>query len=280
MAKLKKTTLEIFREEFLKDGNYTSPPERLAPKRRKSGIFTTMGFTKAVFSVFPSCAWREFVSGVMTQDEWAHYCFPGFTKAEQYGVPVIVDGWKDRRDYDGPVVYLANHMSTLETLLLPAITLTFGPLATVVKDSLSHLPFLRKAAIDMKLIPIGRKSPKEDLMTIFEKGQEALKNNYSILIFPQGARSKLFSSKKFSSIGAKLAEKANVPVVPIAVKTDIQLTRPNGKGWFKDFGTVDTSKDIRFRAGPLMRGKARDVNVEVFNWIKAHLDEWGMPTEA
>jgi hypothetical protein len=105
----------------------------------------------------------------MTQDEWAHYCFPGFTKAEQYGVPVIVDGWKDRRDYDGPVVYLANHMSTLETLLLPAITLTFGPLATVVKDSLSHLPFLRKAAIDMKLIPIGRKSPKEDLMTIFEK---------------------------------------------------------------------------------------------------------------
>jgi 1-acyl-sn-glycerol-3-phosphate acyltransferase len=277
---MKKITLEGLREELLKTGGYRSSPERLAKKRKAPGFFTTLGFTSSVFSVFPSCAWRELISGSMTQDQWAHYCFPPIPKAESYGVPVILDGWKERQSYEGPVIYLSNHMSTLETLLLPAVTLTYGPLSTVVKESLSHLPFLRKAAIDMKLIPIGRKSPREDLVAIFSEGAKAIQENRSVLIFPQGTRSEVFSAKKFSSIGAKLAEKTGAYVCPVAVKTDIQSTRPNGKGWFKDFGTVDTSKDIRLRAGPLLKGTAKEINKAAFDWIKAQLDEWGMPTEA
>ena len=168
---MKKITLEELREELLKTGGYRSSPERLAKKRRAPGFFTTLGFTSSVFSVFPSCAWRELISGSMTQEQWAHYCFPPIPKAESYGVPVILDGWKERQSYKGPVIYLSNHMSTLETLLLPAITLTYGPLSTVVKESLSHLPCLRKAAIDMMLIPIGRKSPRRFGDDFFGRGE-------------------------------------------------------------------------------------------------------------
>lgn len=275
---MKRTTLEMFREELLRTGAYETPPERMAPKPRAPGWWTTASFTWSVFSVFPRCAVSENLR-MLTTDKWAHYCFVSLRKAEAFGTKVTADGWENRRDYEGPVVYLCNHMSTLETILLPFVLLTFGPFNVVVKASLSHLPALERAAEHMGLVPIGRMSPREDLMTIFRVGGERIAKGISFLIFAQGRRQPVFERKGWSSIGAKLAEKAGVPVMPIAVKTDIQPTRPNGKGWFKDFGTVDPSKDIRLRCGPVQKGTSREMHAASFDWIKAQLDEWNMPTE-
>ena len=275
---MKTTTLEMFREELLKDGTYETPSERRAPKRRAMGWWTTVSFTWAPFSVFPKCAIYEAL-GALNTDRWAHFCFRAVQKAEQFGMKVTLDGWKNRTAHDGPVVYLCNHMSTLETILLPPILLTYSPFNVVVKASLSHLPLLEKAAVHMGLVPIGRKSPREDLMTIFREGCARIGKGNSMLIFPQGSREKVFARKGYSSIGAKLAEKAGVPVMPIAVKTDCEPTRPDGKGWFKDFGTVDPSKDIFVSCGPVLTGTAREMHAASFEWIKGRLDTWGMPTE-
>ena len=275
---MKHTTLEMFREELLRTGGYRTAPDRKAPVPRKKGWMTTLGFTWSVFSVFPKCAISEALRRLDT-DKWAHYCFASLQKAEKYGTDVIMDGWDNRKNYDGPVVYLANHMSTLETVMLPFVLLTYGPIGTVVKQSLSHLPFLTRAAAHMGLIPIGRTSPREDLMTIFNVGCERIAKGISIHIYAQGTRQPVFARKGWSSIGAKLAEKAGVPVMPIAVKTDIQPTRPAGKGWFKDFGTVDPSKDIRVRCGPVLTGSSREMHAASFDWIKMQLDGWGLPTE-
>lgn len=273
-----RTTLEMFRKELLETGAYKTPPERMAAKPRKAGWTTTLGFSWSVFSVFPRCSISEFF-GTLTTDRWAHFCFESVRTAELYGTPVTAEGWNNRKNYDGPVVYLANHMSTLETILLPFMFLTYGPFNTVVKQSLSHLPGLEKAAAHMGLIPIGRKNPREDLMTIFNVGGERIKRSESVLIFAQGSREKVFARKGWSSIGAKLADKAGVPVIPVAVKTDIEPTRPDGKGWFKDFGTVDPTKDIRMSCGPVLTGTSREMHQASFDWIKAKLDEWGLPTE-
>lgn len=275
---MKTTTLEIFRDELRRTGTYRTPPERKAARQRKMGWWTTCAFTWGPFSVFPKCAIYEALS-ILDTDKWARFCFRSVQTAEKFGMDVSFDGWKNRAAYDGPVVYLSNHMSTLETILLPFTLLTYGPFNVVVKASLSHLPFLEKAADHMGLIPIGRKSPREDLMTMFRVGCERIAAGNSILIFPQGSREKVFSRRMFSSIGAKLAEKADVPVMPIAVKTDCEPTRPDGKGWFKDFGTVDPSKDIRVRCGPPMTGSAKEMHAASFAWIKEQLDEWSMPTE-
>ena len=275
---MRRTTLEMFREELVRTGRYVTPPERMAPKPRAPGWWTTLSFSWSVFSVFPRCAISENLR-MLTTDKWAQFCFASLRKAEAFGTKVSADGWENRRDCKGPVVYLCNHLSTLETILLPFVLLTFGPFNVVVKASLSHLPALERAADHMGLVPIGRTSPREDLMTIFRVGGERIAKGISFLIFAQGRRQPVFERKGWSSIGAKLAEKAGVPVMPIAVKTDIQPTRPNGKGWFKDFGTVDPSKDIRLRCGPVQKGTSREMHAASFDWIKAQLDEWNMPTE-
>ena len=276
---MRTTTLDEFRKSILATGTYISSKDALAPAPRKKGRWTTFSFNWSLFFVFPYCAVREFFRS-LTTELWARCCFKTVQKAEKFGIKVTADGWEWRNGYDGPVVYLSNHMSTLETIMLPPVLLTYGPFNVFVKASLSRLPALKRAAAHMGLIPLGRKSPREDLMQVFSEGVARVKEGHSILIFPQGSRERVFSRKLYSSIGAKLAEKAGVPVIPIAVKTDCDPTRPEGKGWFKDFGTVDPSRDIRVRCGPPITGTAKEMHQKVFDWIKAQLDEWGMPTEA
>ena len=275
---MKITTLSEFRKSLLQTGSYKSSPEVLAPVPRAPGRWTTFSFSWSVFFVFPFCAVREFFRS-LTTELWAQCCFKTVQKSEKFGIKVTADGWENRNGYKGPVVYLCNHMSTLETIMLPPVLLTYGPFNVFVKASLSRLPALKRAAAHMGLIPLGRKSPREDLMQVFNEGCARIREGSSVLIFPQGSREKVFSRKLYSSIGAKLAEKAGVPVIPIAVKTDCEPTRPDGKGWLKDFGTVDPSKDIRLRCGPPITGNAKEIHQKVFDWIKVQLEEWGLPTE-
>ena len=275
---MRQVTLEDFRAALLDKGSYVSSPETLAPVPRPKGRWTTFSFNWSMFFVFPYCAVREFFRSLTTK-LWGLCCFRTYQKAEKFGIKVTADGWENRKDYKGPVVYLANHMSTLETIMLPPILLAYGPFNVFVKASLSRLPALKRAAAHMGLIPLGRKSPREDLMQVFNEGVARIRAGNSVLIFPQGSRERVFSRKIYSSIGAKLAEKAGVPVIPIAVKTDCAPTRPDGKGWLKDFGTVDPSKEIRLRCGPPMTGSSKEMHQKVFDWIKAQLEEWGLPTE-
>jgi 1-acyl-sn-glycerol-3-phosphate acyltransferase len=275
---VKQTTLGEFRKALLETGSYVSSPETLAPVPRAQGRWTTFSFSWSVFFVFPYCAVREFFRS-LTTELWARCCFKTVQKSEKFGIKVTADGWENRNGYKGPVVYLCNHMSTLETIMLPPVLLTYGPFNVFVKASLSRLPALKRAAAHMGLIPLGRRSPREDLMQVFNEGVARIREGSSVLIFPQGSREKVFSRKLYSSIGAKLAEKAGVPVIPIAVKTDCEPTRPDGKGWLKDFGTVDPKKEIRLRCGPPIAGTAKEMHQKVFDWIKAQLEEWGLPTE-
>lgn len=195
---------------------------------------------------------------------------------------VSVEGFSDRLAYGGPVVYLCNHMSMIETIMLPPILLTAGPFSYVAKASLAHLPFLERAADHMRMVPISRKSPREDLVSILKTGTERLSGGDSFLIFPQGTRCDVFSRKRYSSIGAKLAERANCPVVPLVVDTRCQPTRTKGifRRIFKDFGTVDTSKDIRIAFGPVIPcGKSKVLHEAGFDWMASKLESWGLPVE-
>lgn len=279
---MQKTTLEMFRDELRATGSYRTPDDRRAPKRAKNGALTTLRFTCGVSRVFPQCALYE-PFGLLDTEKWAHFCFNTVQTAERLGMNVIFEGWENRAAVRGPVMYLCNHMSTVETILLPPALLTYGPFNVVVKQSLSHLPFLAKAADHMGLVPVGRKSPKEDLMNVLRIGAERIAQGNSFLIFPQGSREKVFSRRLYSSIGAKLAERAGVPIVPIVVDTRCQPLRTEGilRHVFKDFGPVDTAYDIKCACGPAIPcGKSKVMHEAAFDWMASKLQSWGLPTES
>jgi 1-acyl-sn-glycerol-3-phosphate acyltransferase len=278
---MKTTTLSEFRKELLATGGYRTADDHRAPKRAKIGALTTLKYSWGVSRVFPMCALYE-PFGKLTVEKWAEFCFKSVTTAEELGMNVLIEGFENRAAIKEPVMYLCNHMSTTETIMLPPVLLTYGPFSYVAKASLAHLPFLEKAAAHMRMVPIGRKSPREDLMNMLKIGTERIHGGDSFLIFPQGSRQKVFSRKQYSSIGAKLAEKAGCPVVPLVVDTRCQPTREHGmlKKVFKDFGTVDTSKDIRIACGPVIpNGKSRDMHEAAFDWMAQKLSQWDIPVE-
>ncbi len=278
---MKTTKIEDFRASLAATGSYETDPACLAPKRAKPGALTTLRFSLGVSKVFPCCAVMQ-PAGMLTIDEWARLCFSSVTVAEGLGMKVSVRGFGNMKARKGPAVVLCNHMSTMETIMLPPILLCYGPLSYVAKASLAHLPFLEKAAARTGMVPIGRKSPREDLMNMFKIGVERISGGSNFLIFPQGTRQKVFSRKVFSSIGAKLAEKAGCEIVPMVVDTRCQPTREKGmlKRFFKDFGPVDTSYDIKCECGPAVpAGKSKEMHERTFDWMASKLEEWGLPVE-
>ena len=277
---MQKTKIEQFYASLRATGSYSTPPERRAGRVRHSA-WNTIRYTLGIIKVFPYCALTE-PFGLLTTEKWARACFSAVTTAEKLGLSVMIEGFDARMKHEGPVVYLCNHMSTTETILLMPVLLAFGPFSYVAKASLAHLPFLTKAAEHMRMVPIGRKSPREDLMAVLNTGTERIKGGDSFLIFPQGTRQTVFSRKVYSSIGAKLAEKAGCPVVPIVVDTRCQLTREKGlfRRVFKDFGTFDPTRDIRVACGPVIpNAKSRVMHEAAFDWMASKLEEWGLPTE-
>ena len=281
MSNTKITTLDAFRKELIETGAYNTANQGRAVKRACSNALATFRFSLNVAKVFPTSA-ILCPLGLLTVDRWTRVCFSTLQTAEKLGMNVELDGWNNRAEYKGPVVYVANHMSTYETIFLPPVLITYGPLKVVAKASLAHLPFLEKAAADMGLVPIGRKNPKEDLMSILKTGVEKINEGNSFLIFPQGTRQEVFSRRKFSSIGAKLAERAGCPLVPIALDTRCQPCRKTGlfKKIFHDFGPLDTSRDIRCACGPVIPcTKSREMHEKSFDWIASKLETWGIGVE-
>ena len=278
---MRTTTLSDFQAELRATGGYRTHDDCRALKRAKPSALATLRYSWAVTRVFPCCALAE-PFGKLTTDLWSEFCLSSVTCAEKLGMNVVIEGFKDRIAYGGPVLYLCNHMSMTETILLPPILLAFGPFSYVAKASLAHLPFLEKAAEHMRMVPISRVSPREDLMNILKTGTERISGGDSFLIFPQGTRCEVFSRKRYSSIGAKLAERAGCPVVPIVVDTRCQPTRKTGllKKVLKDFGPVDTSKDIRVACGPVIPcGRSKDLHEAAFDWMATKLESWGLPVE-
>jgi len=274
-------TLSEFQSELRSTGGYRTGPDRRASERAKPGAWATLRFSAGVIRTFPMSALYE-PFGRLTTEKWADFCLSVVRVAESLGMNVTVEGFGNRQQVNGPVLYLCNHMSSVETVLLPPVLQAFGPFSYVAKASLAHLPFLGRAAAHMRMVPIGRKSPREDLVNILRVGTERIHGGDSFLIFPQGTRDKVFSRRRYSSIGAKLAEKAGCPVVPIVVDTRCQLTREGGVlgKVFHDFGPLDTSRDIRVCCGPVIPcGKSREMHEAAFEWMAGKLEEWGLPTE-
>ena len=202
--------------------------------------------------------------------------------AESTGAKVTFEGFDTLKPLQGkPFVAVANHMSLVETMLLPAALLTFNNLTLVAKTSLSKYPGFGKLLRAIHPILLDRVNPREDLVAVLQQGTKLLKNGTSILLFPQGKRAEVFDPRKFNSLGAKLAKRAGVPLVPFACKTDFaRLGRIKA---LKDLGPIDPSRPIKFSAGPILdptTASQADIQAACLEHIVGALQEWGMETKA
>jgi 1-acyl-sn-glycerol-3-phosphate acyltransferase len=173
---------------------------------------------------------------------------------------------------NGPAVFIGNHMSTLETFVLPGLLLLFREVTFVLKESLMHYPSLGDILRRLHAISVTRRDPRADLKTVLTEGREHLAAGRSIVIFPQSTRAVEFDPERFNTLGVKLAARSDVPVIPFAVQTQLW-----GNGALvKDFGPVDLACPVRFEFGaPItVSGKGREAHQQVILFVQTQLARW------
>ena len=211
--------------------------------------------------------------GNLDNERWAWFSHKILRIVESVGGKVNISGLEAVSHQQGPLVYIANHMSLLETLILPGIALAFNKVTFVIKEELRHYPVIRHIMIALKLIAVSRQNPREDLKVVLREGHKFILDGGSVIIFPQATRSVEFDVEAFNTLGVKLASRAGVPVVPVAVKTDFQS---NGK-LIKDMGPINPEKPLYFKFGEpvVVEGKGRQTHEHVVEFISQNLTAWG-----
>lgn len=191
---------------------------------------------------------------------------------EHCGVRFSISGMDALSKVDGPCVFVGNHMSTLETFVLPVLIQARKPVTFVVKESLLKYPWFGPVLSSRKPVVVQRQNPRQDFATVMEQGTERLAQGVSVIVFPQSTRSTVFDPEKFNSMGIKLAKKAGVPVIPVALRTDAWK---NGT-FVKDYGGIDPSRMVYFAFGEPMciEGSGKAEHTQVCDFVQEHLKRW------
>ncbi len=209
---------------------------------------------------------------IYDRQEWAASSYRIFQLIEKCGGKFHISGLDNIRSCTGPVVFISNHMSTLETFVFPCLIAPEIAVTFVVKDSLVRHRIFGPIMRARNPIVVGRKNPREDLQTVMTEGKNLLTNGTSLIIFPQSTRTSKFNPEEFNSLGIKLAKTSGVQVVPVAIKTDFW---GNGK-ILKDIGPIDRKKHIYMDFGKPFKveGTGKEDHEKIVAFIVSRLNNW------
>jgi len=126
----------------------------------------------------------------------------------------------------GPVVYVSNHQSYADIPLCCKV-LNKIQLGFVAKDGLQKLFLYGEWVENIRSVLIKRDDPRSSLRTI-EQAIDLIHQGFSMLIFPEGTRSKGTEMGEFKKGSLRLATKSGVPVIPITINGTWRIFEEKG----------------------------------------------------
>lgn len=131
-----------------------------------------------------------------------------------------------------PAIYASKHQSAWDTLIFLTI---FPRVAYVLKKELLRLPLWGWYLWRMKMIAIDRSAGASSLKQLLKDSKAELNKNRSITIFPEGTRTKPYSTPDYQAGVTAMYSSLNVSVVPVALNSGVYW----GKNAFsKKSGTI------------------------------------------
>jgi len=254
---------------FYHGTDYHSPERKIGCLTR---LFPSVSFYLKNFLV----VWKassEAKRGTYNSKSWHDSSAAVVRILEETGCRFDITGIEHFMGLDRPCVFIGNHMSTLETFVLPSLIMPHVfDLTYVIKRSLVDYTVFGNVVKTRDPVVVDRVNPRDDLKVVMEEGTRRLEQGRSLVIFPQHTRTVEFDTRQFNSIGIKLAKKANALVVPIALLT---WAWSAGKK-IKDFGPIIPDRTIHFAFGEPFEvtGKGQEEQQRVVDFIQQHLAEW------
>jgi len=165
-----------------------------------------------------------------------------------------------------PAIILANHQSSWETILFYKLVF---PVSPILKKELTEIPFWGWSMRLLKPIAIDRSKPREAGRSLLIQGVDRIQNGNSVIVFPEGSRSKYGNVKRFSRGGAKLAIAASTDIIPIAHNAGYCWP---AREFIKRPGLVTVIIGKRMELG---ERDATELTADVENWIREKVDGLG-----
>lgn len=140
------------------------------------------------------------------------------------GAKVTVHG-KENIPKDVPVVFIANHQGNFDIPLL--MSYIEKPKGFIAKIETLKIPLVRTWMKNLHCVFMDRSNLRKSASAIIE-GVKIIKEGHSLVIFPEGTRSKGGPLGDFKAGSFKLATKSKAPIVPITINGTYKLMEANG----------------------------------------------------
>ncbi|MGL4606227.1 MAG: lysophospholipid acyltransferase family protein [Eubacteriaceae bacterium] len=120
-----------------------------------------------------------------------------------------------------PGIYVGNHQSYFDIpLVLGYLGEDTKPL--LARHEIKKIPLIRGWMEDLHCVFLHRDNAKEAMRDLNEAGEWVAKG-YSMVIFPEGTRSKTGEVSEFKGGAFRIAKKNKVPVIPFCIKDTNKL---------------------------------------------------------
>ena len=115
---------------------------------------------------------------------------------------------------EGAVLFVSNHPSLFDIAMF--LGYIPKPAGFISKTEISKVPILKRWMLEYNCIFLDRSNLRQSAKAINE-GIAKLKSGISMIIFPEGTRSKSRDMIEFKHGSFKLATKSKVPIVPVTM---------------------------------------------------------------
>ncbi len=132
----------------------------------------------------------------------------------------------------GPCLIACKHQSAFDTIF---ISMYLDDIVIISKGQLASIPFFGYYLKKLGTIFIDRENKSSAIRDLVKQSREAISNNRSLFIFPEGTRAKPGESIPYQRGISLLYRDLNVPVIPVALNTGVFWGR---KSMFKQPGMI------------------------------------------
>jgi len=165
-------------------------------------------------------SWNEGVNSMMAT--------VGDLVTNMAGIRLVIKNKNNLWD-NRPAVFIFNHQSSVDLFVVAKLIRENA--TGIAKKELKMMPIIGQMMAASGVIFIDRKN-REKAIEALKPAVAALKSGTSIIIFPEGTRSKTYQLGKFKKGAFHLAMQAGVPIVPVVIR-NAHDAMPRGSNIFR-----------------------------------------------